>query len=403
MPPLILASAFLEGLSLTLIQGYLPLYLRQVLGEPSYVTLALVVSIPAVGTIVASNFWGGLSDVSGRLKPMILVGLFGYAAVLAGIPLLGQGIGILIAVGAASLFYGTLAPSIKTFVTLAAPERKEQALAFVLMAQSIGWFTGSVGGGWLLEGGIGAGLRSALGIAAGLMTVHLAVCALGLRDIRREPIPEREHHGWLDRLAKDLATLYENPRLLGLSVLSILFVAGNYAMWGFFSVFFVEHLGASIRVLRYALGLSSLLGIASFLYVGPLVRRFGGRPVLAVGLTLYVAMYLGMSVSHEPVLVGAFFALPLYSMVNVSAHTLASEYSTVAQRGGGLGVLQGAYALATLVGPVAGGLLADRVGLGAIPWLAFGFVSLAAPIAWFHVVRGSHPRIGTEEKRIDAV
>ena len=402
MPPLLLASAFLEGLSLTLIQGYLPLYLRQVLGEPKYVTLALVVSIPAIGTIVASNFWGGLSDVSGRLKPMILVGLFGYAAVLTGIPLVGQGIGILIAVGAASLFYGTLAPSIKTFVTLAAPHRKEQALAFVLMSQSIGWFTGSVGGGWLLEGGIGAGLRSALGICAGLMTVHLIVCAMRLRDLRRPPMPERDHHGWLDRLAKDLASLYENPRLLGLAVLSVFFVAGNYAMWGFFSVYLVEHLGADITVLRYALGASSLLGIVSFLAVGPLVRRFGGRPLLAVGLTLYVVMYLGMAVSRDPMLAGAFFAIPLYSMVNVSTHTLASEYSTEAQRGGGLGVLQGAYALATLVGPVTGGLLADRVGLGAIPWLALGFLSVAAPIAWFQVVRGGHPRIGNEEKRIDA-
>ena len=402
MPPLILVSAFLEGLSLTLIQGYLPLYLREVLHEPHYVTLALVVSIPAVGTILASNFWGGLSDVSGRLKPMILVGLFGYAAVLAAIPLLGQGVGILVAVGAASLFYGTLAPSLKTFATLASPERKEQALAFVLMSQSMGWFTGSVGGGWLLEGGIGAGLRSALGIGAGLMAAHFLVCAFRLRDIRREPLPERDHHGWLDRLAKDLASLYENPRLLGLAILSVLFVAGNYAMWGFFSVFLVEHLGSSIRVLRYVLGASSLLGILSFLYVGPLVRRFGGRPILALGLTLYVAMYFGMGVGRDPVLVGAFFAIPLYSAVNVSTHTLASEYSAVSQRGGGLGVLQGAYALATVVGPVTGGLLADRVGLGAIPWLAFGFISVAAPIAWFHVARGRHLRMGTEENRIDA-
>jgi predicted MFS family arabinose efflux permease len=392
MPPLILVSAFLEGLSLTLIQGYLPLYLRQVLGEPSYVTLALVVSVPAIGTIVASNFWGGLSDVSGRLKPMVLVGLLGYAIVLAAIPLLGQGIGILVAVGTASLFYGTLAPSLKTFVTLAKPDRKEQALAFVLMSQSIGWFTGSVGGGWLLEGGIGAGLRAALGIASTLVAAHLVVCALRLTDMRREPLPQRDHGGWLDRVAKDLASLYENPRLLGLSIVSVLFVAGNYVMWGFFSVFMVEHLGASITVLRFALGISSLLGIVSFLFVGSLVRRIGGRPLLATGLTLYMVMYLGMSLSRNPVLAATFFAIPLYSMVNVSTHTLASEYSSASQRGGGLGVLQGAYALATLLGPVTGGLLADRIGLGAIPWLAFGFLTLAAPIAWVFAGRGKSAR-----------
>lgn len=59
MPPLILAAAYLEGLSLTLIQGYLPLYVRGVLHEPSYVTVAFIVAVPALGTVLASNFWAG--------------------------------------------------------------------------------------------------------------------------------------------------------------------------------------------------------------------------------------------------------------------------------------------------------------------------------------------------------
>ncbi|HKW50505.1 MAG TPA: MFS transporter, partial [Candidatus Eisenbacteria bacterium] len=136
MPPLILATALLEGLSLTLIQGYLPLYVRRALEGSSYVTVALLVAVPALGTMVASNFWGGLSDVTGRLKPMILVGVFGYAAAAGLIPAFHQGFGIMAYVGAASLCYGTLAPSLKTYVTLWRTERKEQSIAYVLMAQS---------------------------------------------------------------------------------------------------------------------------------------------------------------------------------------------------------------------------------------------------------------------------
>jgi predicted MFS family arabinose efflux permease len=64
---------------------------------------------------------------------------------------------------------------------------------------------------------------------------------------------------------------------------------------------------------------------------------------------------------------------------------LASEYSTERQRAGGLGILNGTYALATIAGPVTGGLLADRVGLGALPWLAMGFIAMAAPVAWLQV------------------
>lgn len=390
MPPLILAAALLEGLALTLIQGYLPLYVRRALGESSYLTVALVVAVPALGTIVASNFWGGLSDVSGRLKPMIIIGLFGYAAALGWIPSFHQGFEIFIYVGAASLLYGTLAPTLKTYVTLHRPERKEHSLAYVLMAQSTGWLVGGFGAGWLLEGGIEAGLRAALWACAVLLVVHALLCTAFLRDLRREPLPTKARRDWIARLVEDLASVYENPRLLRLCILAFFFVAGNYAAWGFFSVYMVEHLGAGIRTLRYALAASSLVGIASFLYVGPLICRFGGRFILAVGVTLYVAMYLGIAVTRDPVVTAAFFALPLYSLVNVSANALASEYSVAAQRGGGLGVLNGTYALATIVGPVAGGLLADRFGLGALPWLSFSFLALAAPLAWYQAFSGRH-------------
>jgi hypothetical protein len=51
------------------------------------------------------------------------------------------------------------------------------------------------------------------------------------------------------------------------------------------------------------------LGIASFLYVGALVRRFGERLILAVGVSLYVGMYVGIATAKAD-LVAAFFALP---------------------------------------------------------------------------------------------
>jgi predicted MFS family arabinose efflux permease len=393
MPPLILAAALLEGLSLTLIQGYLPLYVRRALGEPSYVVVSLVVAVPAIGAMIASNFWGGLSDISGKLKPVIVVGLLGYVAALALIPAVHAGLAIPLIAGTASFFYGTLAPSLKTYVTLRKPDRREQSIAFVLMSQSIGWLIGSLGAGRLLESGIGAGLRAALWTTAVLMLVHAMACALALEDQRREPMPRRDHGGWLAGIRADLASLYRNPALLRLCTLIFLVVSGNYVVWGFFSVFLVEHMGASIGTLRSVLAASSVLGIASFLYVGPLIRRFGGRVILAVGITLYLVMYAGIATARDPNVAAAFFALPLFSLVSVSANALASELSPAAQRGGGLGVLNGTYALATVVGPVTGGLLADHYGLSAVPWLALGFLSAAAPLAWFQVISSMPARL----------
>jgi predicted MFS family arabinose efflux permease len=381
MPFIIWAAALLEGLSLTLIQGFLPLYVRQSLGETHFLAVGAVVAVPALGTFIASNFWGGLSDVSGRLKPFILVGLVGYVAALAGYPLFRNDIPILVWAGLASLLYGTLAPSLKTYVTLARPDRREHALAYLLMAQSIGWLTGSVGGSRLMEHGLGPGFKIALWAAAALLATHTILVAFMLRDHCREPVA-RQSRGWLAGVAQDLASLYENPRLLWLCVLIFFLVAGNYITWGFFSVFFVEHLHASVRTLGVALAVSSLLGIALMPAVGPLVRRFGGHVMLRLGTTFYVVMYLGMAVTRNPIAIAALFAMPLYGMVNVSANTLAAQYSGRAQRGGGLGVLNGTYALATIVGPLIGGWLADRSGLGAIPWTSLGFAVLASVIAW---------------------
>ncbi len=384
---LVWAAALLEGLSLTLVQGFLPLYVRKALGEAHFLTVGAVVAVPALGTFLASNFWGGLSDVSGRLKPFILIGLLGYLAALAGYPLFRSNLAILGWAAFASLLYGTLAPSLKTYVTLARPDRREHALAYLLMSQSIGWFVGSIGGSRLLEQGIGPGFRVALWCAAALLAAHTVVVALTLRDHRRAPAP-RQTRGWLGGVLQDLASLYENPRLLSVCVMIFFLVSGNYITWGFFSVFFVEHLHASVRTLGMALGASSILGIALMPAVGPLVRRFGGQRVLAVGTTLYIVMYLGMAMTRSPIAIAALFAMPLYGMVNVSANALASQYSTTAQRGGGLGVLNGTYALATIVGPLIGGFLADRSGLGAIPWTSLAFSAVASVFAWRSVVQG---------------
>lgn len=389
MPPLLLATAFLEGFALTLIQGFLPLYVRQALGEPSFVTLGFVLAIPAFGTAIASNFWGGLSDVTGRLKPMVLVGAVGYVLALAGIPALRQGLGVIAFVGVASLLYGTLAPTLKAYATLIRPDRREHAIAHVLLAYSTGWLAGSFGGGGLVEGGLASGLRIAMWTCGGLTLVNAALAARFLPDVRRDPAPARSRRGVIAGILADLKALYENPQLFRLCVLSFFFVSGNYLMWGFFTVFLVERLGASLHTVRYALAASSVLGISALPFVGPVVRRFGGQRTLAVGVTLYLFMYSGLALARDPFVAAVLFAAPLYGLVNVSANALAAGYASVSQRGGGLGVLQGAYALATVAGPLTGGLVADRFGLWAVPWAAFGYMLVAFPLAWLEVRRNA--------------
>ena len=385
MPFFIWSAALLEGLCLTLVQSFLPLYVRRTLGDTQFLTVGLLVAVPAVGTILASNFWGGLSDVSGRLKPFILVGVLGYVAAAVGLPFLHQGQAVLAYVFLASLLYGTLAPSLKTYVTLSRPARKEHALAYLLMAQSAGWLLGSGAGGFLYEREFGAGFHLALHACAVLLLAHAIGSWRWLADLRRPPLAAeapRARRGWLAGLLADLASLYENPRLLRVCVVAFLAVAGNYASWGFFTVYYTEHVGAGMRALGITLAVSAASGIASYFAVGPVVKRFGGGRVLPIVLTLYVVMYLGMALVRNQVVLALLFALPLYGLLHVSTNTLAAEYSTAGQRSGGLGVLNGVYALGTVAGPVACGLAADARGLWVVPWIALAFILPGAGIAW---------------------
>jgi MFS family permease len=389
MPFFLLSAAFLEGFATTLIQGYLPLYLRQSLGERSFVTLSLVLAIPALGTAIASNFWGGLSDVTGRMKPIILIGASGYVLALLGTPVLHRGLVVVAWIGAASLLYGTLAPTAKAYATLVLPERREQAITYVLLAYSTGWLAGSLGGGGLVEGGLAHGLRAAMWTCAGLTGLNALLSARFLRDMRRPPAPARERRGWAAGVAADLGALYANPRLFGLCVVAFFCVAGNYLMWGFFTLFLVERLHASLHVLRYGLAISSVLGVIALPFIPPLVRRFGGGRTLAAGITLYLFMYSAMALTRDPIVAAILYAAPLYGLVHVSTNVIAAEVASVSQRGGGLGILQGAYAVATVVGPLTGGFIADRHGLAAVPWTAFGFILIACPLAWLAVRRNA--------------
>lgn len=401
MPWLVWSAALLEGFALILIQGFLPLYVRRALDESRFITVGAVVAVPALGTVVASNFWGGLSDVSGRLKPFVLVGVLGYAAALAGLPSLRHGVHVLVFIGVASLLYGTLAPTLKTYVTLATPGRREHALAYLLMAQAVGWLLGSWGWSTLFEGAGYPGLGLAVLLSAALFLGYGALAAGRLADFHRPPLPARASRGWLGGLVADLVSLYENARLLRVCVVAFLTIAGNYIAWGFFSIYLTERLHGSVRLVGYSLAGSAVTAIAAYFAVGSVVKRLGGALVLALTVSAYALLYFAMAFLRSPLAVAVLYVVPLYGFLGVSLNTLAAEYSRAEQRGGGLGVLNGVFGLGTVAGPLVAGHLSDRQGLGAIPWCALAFAFPASAVAWWSLFR-SKAEGRMEEKRVAA-
>ena len=200
MPPLILAAAYLEGLSLTLIQGYLPLYVRGVLHEPSYVTVAFIVAVPALGTDAREQFLGRPlgrvgppqaddPDRAGRLR--------GRARRDSGVRrgasdhgLRGRGVVLVRNAGAVAQDLRHAAPpGSKGALDCLRADVPEHRLA--------------LGKLWAPAGSSREGSRRAFawryGSPRGLLAAHAIACAAFLRDERRPPLETRNHGPWLSR------------------------------------------------------------------------------------------------------------------------------------------------------------------------------------------------------------
>ncbi len=113
--------------------------------------------------------------------------------------------------------------------------------------------------------------------------------------------------------------------------------------------------------------------------MGPLNDRVGRKPVFLLGTMGYVLYFLTIYLISNPLVV-ALWVLPLYPLVQSSAAALASDYTSEADRGKGLGLLESAISLGGGLGPLAGGLIADRLGLKSVTIFSLA-VALVATVA----------------------
>lgn len=147
----------------------------------------------------------------------------------------------------------------------------------------------------------------------------------------------------------------------------------------------------SFGVSQSAIGLAvAIYGLARFVAavpVGRLADRFGRRTTLALGGAVSAAgnLMCAWAPNYPTFVLARFVAGTGAALVLTCGLIVIADITDPARRGRTMGIYQGTFLFAVGVGPLPGGLLAERFGLAA-PFLVYAVAgAVVAVVAWFEI------------------
>ena len=351
----------------------LPLYARRFHVSPAAATG--LVAVFAAASFVFSPVWGRISDRIGR-KPVIILSLAGtcvgslLTGLAGGIVLLYIG-RVVDGASGASVSVAQAAVS-----DVAPPEERARLFGLLGAAFGLGFVAGPAIGALAARGGP----RVPFFLAAALAGLNALVAA------RR--LPETHHPGnaapTTPRPRNPLAAL-SGGRLLG-PLIGVAFGAllAFSAFEATFALFGQRRLHLGIASTA---GVFAVVGLAIVVVQGGLVHvvvsRIGELATLKAGLAADAVGLLVLAFARSwPVGAPALLALTVgQGLVQTTMSSVLAGRADPARRGEVLGAQQSAGGLARVIGPVVGGFLFQRVGVGAPYVLGAGVMAVVLVVA----------------------
>jgi MFS family permease len=185
--------------------------------------------------------------------------------------------------------------------------------------------------------------------------------------------------------------LLKQRNIAVLCLLSITVLVSTSAFNSFFTLYLVDVLNGSKLTAGLAATGTTVLGVFAYRLVGPLNDRVGRKPVFMLGAVGYAAYFTILYFVTNVVVVTILWILPIYPLVQSAAAALMSDYTSAADRGKGLGLLESAISLGGGLGPLAGGLIADAAQLQAV--IIFSLAIALVSVASSQIFLKEKPRI----------
>ena len=352
------ATVFADLLGFGIVIPFLPMYAAR-LGVGA-LKIGLVLSIYSLMQFLAAPILGRISDHIGR-RPVIMLGLLGSSVSYIIYGFANSFLWLLISRGVHGVCAGTVSTAQAYVADTTTDSDRAHGMGLIGAAFGLGFVFGPALGGLLGH----SSLRVPVFFAAIITFANFIFATISLPESHRRV--GKEPFRW-DRLLQPLILLPRQLTRHRLARLHLIAFFATLAMAIFETTF------ALIAPLVYGYSASGVGGLLAFAGVlqaitqgyllGKLVKRFGEKRLIRVGMILFALGMAPMASFHSSAILLVLLAVLAlgYGFGNPAVASLISKVAGHHLQGEALGVNQSALAMARIVGPVIAGLLYDTTG-----------------------------------------
>jgi DHA1 family multidrug resistance protein-like MFS transporter len=327
------------------------------------VTIAIIVAIPGVVTTSAVNMWGSFSDKYEVRKPFMIIGFTGYASTFLLYSFVTNSIQFLFVAVVGAFFSSAALPVGQAFLTTST-EKKGERIGLFLIAQSFGWFAGTMSSGFLYEI---IGMVALYRIAASLCIVATLVNAIYLSEV---PIIKNNEMG-----KGSFKNLLRKPGMIRVFLAYLMAMIGMHSVSFLFAIILVDELGGLHYYVGLANATATMIAMIITGYVGKATDHYGPTNILIAAMCGYVLFSFSFALTSNPIVATILWAIPIYPLSNTASYSLAAIISGEEERGRAMSLINGAHNAGSALGPIIGGVFAQLVFLSAKPisWIMLSF------------------------------
>jgi PPP family 3-phenylpropionic acid transporter len=312
--------------------------------------IGLLLSIGPLVALAGAPFWAGVADASQQHRRVLLAVMVGTMTAVAILSQLRLFWLLALAVAAYAFFNAPIIPLVDNSVLTLLGERRSEygrqrlwgAVGWGLSAPVAGWLAAQFGQAWIF-------------------VVYLVLIAGTMVAASRLPIhmDPREHSYW-----SGVRQLLSDSRWFIFLGVILLCGIGSTVISNYLFLYMGD-LGASETLMGLALTAATVGELPVLFFSGAMLRRWGPRGLLGIGMSAYVARAMGLSLAVTPWQVLALQLLHglTFSVVWVAGVSFAGQMAPKGLGATAQGIMNSVvFGISGICGSLVGGVLFERYG-----------------------------------------